>query len=46
MFNKKYYYADWSQVSIEKIKTLLVGRKFQLKKIDSANKLLIAIRSL
>ena len=43
MFNKKYYFADWSQVSIEKIKNLLVGRKFLLRRIDEGNKLIIII---
>lgn len=43
MFNKKYFFADWSNVSVGKIKKLLFGRKFLLKRINSGKKLLIII---
>jgi hypothetical protein len=43
MFNKKFYFADWSEVSVQKIKKLLLGKKFLLRRIDSGNKLIIKI---
>ena len=41
-FNLKYSYADWSGISINKIKKIINDRKFFIKKIKE--KLVIVIK--
>ena len=41
-FNSKYFYADWSGISINKIKKIINGRKFYIKKMKQ--KLIVVIK--
>jgi hypothetical protein len=43
MFKKKFFFADWSNVTLGKIKKILSSRKFLLRRINSGKRLLIII---